>query len=151
MTPEKCPGCGAKLRPDMLACPNCPMSFPEDDGPSVGVVNPLKQSRYYKFVFPTVLLSVIGGGVWYMGAGLMHLGQENAKSDGINVMDQITKGAPAKKNGVLITGDNSSGGSAPGEPAPGVGAPGGVARLRRGRAPARPEVRPIRKLTDDAG
>ena len=76
MTPDKCPACGAKLRRDMLACPNCPMSFPEDDGPR-GSVNPLKQSPYYKFIFPVVFFSGLGALVWYSGSGLMRLGLAN--------------------------------------------------------------------------
>ena len=80
MTPEKCPGCGAKLRPDMLACPNCPMSFPEDDGPT-HAVNPLKQSRYYQFVFPVLFFGAIGMTVWYLAVGLMRLGQANSQFD----------------------------------------------------------------------
>lgn len=76
MTPSKCPGCGTKLEPDMLACPNCPMSFPEDEGDS-GAVNPLKQSKYYQFVFPVLFFGAIGAIVWYLGSGLLHLGEAN--------------------------------------------------------------------------
>lgn len=79
MTPEKCPGCGTKLSPEMLACPNCPMSFPEDDGPP-GSVNPLKQSPYWNFVLPVLFFGALACGIWYIGAGLFHLGEENAKS-----------------------------------------------------------------------
>lgn len=78
MTPDKCPGCGAKLRPEMLACPNCPMSFPEDDGPGgTGAANPLKQSPYWQFVFPVLFFGAIGAVIWYMGTGLMRLGNAN--------------------------------------------------------------------------
>lgn len=79
MTPEKCPGCGTKLSPEMLACPNCPMSFPEDE-PSSGSVNPLKQSPYWNFVLPAVFFGALACGIWYIGIGLFHLGEEGAKT-----------------------------------------------------------------------
>ena len=94
MTPQTCPGCGAKLRPDMLACPNCPMSFPEDDGPS-GAVNPLKQSRYWKFVFPVIFFGGIGAIVWYLGTGLMHLGEANSEIETGNLFGGAQKATTA--------------------------------------------------------
>lgn len=90
MTPDKCPGCGAKLRPEMLACPNCPMSFPEDDGPT-GATNPLKQSRYYQFLFPVLFFGAIGAIVWYLGAGLMHLGYANSEIENGNLFGGSAK------------------------------------------------------------
>lgn len=78
MTPEKCPGCGTKLSPEMLACPNCPMSFPEDEPASGG--NPLKQSPYWNFVLPALFFGALALGIWYIAIGLFHLGEENAKS-----------------------------------------------------------------------
>jgi hypothetical protein len=90
MTPDNCPDCGAKLSPEMLACPNCPRSFPEDDGP-VGAGNPLKQSRYWKFVLPVAFFSIIGATVWYLGIGLMRLGEDNSKGEQINVLADKTK------------------------------------------------------------
>ena len=99
MTPEKCPNCGAKLRPDMLACPNCPMSFPEDEG-SRGSSNPLKQSRYYQFLLPLLFFGAIGATVWYLGAGLMHLGLENNEIETGNVFgEKAGAAAPAKGPG----------------------------------------------------
>lgn len=85
MTPDKCPGCGTKLSPDMLACPNCPMSFPEDDGPSTGTVNPLKQSRYYQFALPALFFAALGMTIWWLASGLFHLGEENANSPGLKL------------------------------------------------------------------
>jgi hypothetical protein len=87
MTPEKCPGCGVPLRPDMLACPNCPMSFPEDDGPK-GSANPLKQSRFYKFLFPAVFFGTIGATIWYLGTGLMRLGMANNQIEAGNLFGE---------------------------------------------------------------
>ncbi len=88
MTPEKCPGCGTKLNPDMLACPNCPMSFPEDDGPQ-GVSNPLKQSRYYQFLLPVAFFGGLAWLVWSLAVGYLHLGEENiAKSETPNIMNE---------------------------------------------------------------
>jgi len=81
VTPDRCPGCGTKLEPDMLACPNCPMSFPEGDGDSGATANPLKESKYYQFVFPILFFGAIAMIVWYLGSGLMHLGQESAQSN----------------------------------------------------------------------
>lgn len=78
MTPEKCPGCGTKLSPEMLACPNCPMSFPEDEPAGGG--NPLKQSPYWNFVLPVVFFGALAAGIWYIAIGLFHLGEEGAKS-----------------------------------------------------------------------
>lgn len=86
MTPSKCPGCGTKLTPDMLACPNCPMSFPEDEGGDAGASNPLKQSKYWQFVFPVVFFGAIGAIIWYMGSGLMHLGEENSQVETANFL-----------------------------------------------------------------
>ena len=105
MTPEKCPGCGAKLRPDMLACPNCPMSFPEDAGPR-GSVNPLKQSRYYQFLFPALFFGAIGAAIWYLGMGLMHLGLANNQVESGNIFGEKTK-APAP----ATVGETVSGGA----------------------------------------
>jgi hypothetical protein len=85
MTPSKCPGCGTKLTPDMLACPNCPMSFPEDEDDSSGG-NPLKQSKYYQFVFPVLFFGAIGAIVWYIGSGLMRLGEENNQLETANFL-----------------------------------------------------------------
>lgn len=84
-TPPYCPSCFAKLEPHMLACPNCPMSFPEDDGPSTGSANPLKQSRYYQFLLPLLFFAALGGTVWWLATGLFHLGEENANSPGLKM------------------------------------------------------------------
>ena len=89
MTPEKCPACGVKLRPDMLHCPNCPMSFPEDDGPK-GSINPLKESPYYKFLFPVCFFAAIGALVWYLGTGLMRLGMANNQIEAGNIFGDKT-------------------------------------------------------------
>ena len=97
MTPEKCPACGMKLKPDMLACPNCPMSFPEDEGPA-GLSNPLRQSRYYQFVFPVVFFGGIAWGVWALAVGYMRLGEDNfAKSESLDLAHEkeLVKGAGA--------------------------------------------------------
>ena len=60
----------------MLACPNCPMSFPEDE-PSVGT-HPLRQTKAYAVLIPALLFGAIGAAVWYMATGLFRLGEENA-------------------------------------------------------------------------
>ncbi len=64
----------------MLACPNCPMSFPEDDSAHAGGGNPLKQSPYWNFVLPAVFFSALGAAIWYIGTGLFRLADEGAKS-----------------------------------------------------------------------
>jgi hypothetical protein len=95
MTPAQCPACGAKLRPDMTACPNCPMSFPEDDGPR-GVENPLKQSPYYKFLLPVLFFGGLAWGVWALSVGFLRLGEENvAQSESLSLSreKEVVKGA----------------------------------------------------------
>lgn len=79
-TPPYCPSCFVKLEPDMLSCPNCPMSFPEDDGPAQGASNPLKQSKYYQFLMPALFFAALGGTVWWLATGLFHLGEEGANA-----------------------------------------------------------------------
>lgn len=79
MTPETCPGCGAKLEPEMLACPNCPMSFPEDE-PTPGV-HPLRQTKAYAFLMPALFFAAVLGGVLYMAFGLFRLGEQNSVSE----------------------------------------------------------------------
>jgi hypothetical protein len=96
MTPDKCPGCGAKLRPDMLACPNCPMSFPEDDGPR-GSGNPLKQSPLYKFLLPSLFFGGLGAGIWYLGTGLMRLGTDNSQVENGNLFGEKPPPAAAPR------------------------------------------------------
>lgn len=82
MTPDKCPGCGARLEPDMAACPNCPMSFPDGEG-AAGSANPLKETRLYQFLLPALFFAALAGGVWWMGSGLFHLAtaSENGNLD----------------------------------------------------------------------
>lgn len=79
MTPEKCPNCGTKLRREMLSCPNCPMSFPDDDPASR--VHPLKQSKYYQFLLPLVFFSALLYLVFNLGMGLFRLGEQNSDKD----------------------------------------------------------------------
>ncbi|HEX4049005.1 MAG TPA: carboxypeptidase regulatory-like domain-containing protein [Elusimicrobiota bacterium] len=122
MTPEKCPGCGAKLRPDMLACPNCPMSFPEDDGPA-GAVNPLKQSRYYQFVFPVLFFGAIGAAIWYLGTGLLRLGEANNQIENGNVLGEKVKpdaasAAPATVGAAFDAAIGEKPAAAPGDAKP---------------------------------
>ena len=94
MTPEKCPGCGTKLQPDMMACPNCPMSFPEYEGPTRSS-NPLAQSRYYHLIFPVIFFGALGAAIWYLGVGLMHLGRENNQvENGSLMLGETIKPAP---------------------------------------------------------
>ncbi|OGR97281.1 MAG: hypothetical protein A2V88_17600 [Elusimicrobia bacterium RBG_16_66_12] len=76
MTPQTCPGCGTKLEPEMLACPNCPMSFPEDE-PTSGV-HPLRQTKAYAFLMPALFFAAVLGGVLYLAFGLFRLGEQNA-------------------------------------------------------------------------
>lgn len=85
-TPPYCPSCFVKLEPDMRACPNCPMSFPEDDDLPKQSENPLKQSRYYQFVMPALFFAGLGGLIWWMATGLFRLGEENANTPQINVL-----------------------------------------------------------------
>jgi|GEM_PF-3490103 len=94
MTPEKCPNCGTKLRKDMLSCPNCPMSFPEDDPASR--VHPLKQSKYYQFLLPSLFFLALGYLVWSLGMGLFHLGEQSA--DGNDVSGMMHGAVPTVEN-----------------------------------------------------
>jgi hypothetical protein len=76
----------------MLACPDCPMSFPEDAVRST--IESIKQSRHYRF-FPAILFfGVVGAAVWYLGAGLLHLGMANNQVESGNLVDQ--KGAASE-------------------------------------------------------
>jgi len=84
-TPPYCPSCFVKLEPHMLACPNCPMSFPEDDGPAAGSSNPLKQSRYYQFALPVLFFAALGMTIWWLASGLFRLGEENANAPGLKL------------------------------------------------------------------
>jgi len=79
LTPEKCPNCGAKLSPEMLACPNCPLTFPEGEEPSGGG-NPLKHSPYWNFVLPALFFAALAAAIWSIGLGLFHFGEEGAKT-----------------------------------------------------------------------
>jgi hypothetical protein len=87
-TPPYCPSCFVKLEPDMRACPNCPMSFPEEDGPAKATENPLKQSRYYQFVMPALFFAGLGLVVWWLASGLFRLGEDNANTPQVNVLNQ---------------------------------------------------------------
>ena len=91
MTPAKCPGCGGDLRPEMLACPNCPLSFPEDDRPAAGF------SRDHRFLLPLVFAAA-GAAIWYWGAGLIQLASGNIRKDS----------APAEDEGTLVITRESS-------------------------------------------
>ena len=104
MTPETCPGCGAKLEPEMLACPSCPMSFPEDE-PSSGA-HPLRQTKAYAFLMPALLFAAIGAGVWYMAIGLFRLGEQNAVLETSPVL--FGKPAPAPASTASSTPESSS-------------------------------------------
>ena len=115
MTPDKCPGCGVKLRPEMLACPNCPMSFPEDDGPPAGAVNPLRQSRYYQFVFPVLFFGAIGAAVWYLGTGLMRLGNDSSQRETGSFFDDSKKKNSSSRKSVRAP-QQSDGTAQPSEP-----------------------------------
>ncbi len=79
MTPERCPGCGTKLTPNLLACPNCPISFPEGDDSSGGLGNPLKQSAYWDFVMPALFFATLAAAVWYIALGLFRLAEDNKR------------------------------------------------------------------------
>ena len=92
-TPPYCPSCFTKLEPHMLACPNCPMSFPEDDGP-VGATNPLKQSRYYQFLMPALFFAALGGTVWWLASGLFRLGEEGANTPQLKFNSERPMGTP---------------------------------------------------------
>jgi len=104
MTPEACPGCGTKLEPQMLACPNCPMSFPEDE-PSSGT-HPLKQTKAYAFLLPALVFASIGAAVWYMAMGLFRLGEENAISEPSPVLFGKAP-APAQTSSSTATADSA--------------------------------------------
>jgi len=80
MTPDVCPNCGTKLKREMLSCPNCPMSFPEDEDPAAAV-HPLKQTRYYQFLLPALFFAVLGYAVWMIGMGLLHVGESSSVND----------------------------------------------------------------------
>ena len=80
----------------MRACPNCPMSFPDDDDlPAAGSSNPLKQSPYYQFVMPALFFAALGGTVWWLATGLFHLGEENANTPQIKFNSERPMGTPA--------------------------------------------------------
>ena len=105
MTPDNCPGCGTKLDPEMLACPNCPMSFPEDE-PADGI-HPLRQTKAYAFLMPALFFAAIGLGVWYIAIGLFRLGEENSISE-----------PPPILRGSTSTATSSGSSSGPGESEP---------------------------------
>lgn len=124
MTPEKCPGCGTKLSPEMLACPNCPMSFPEDDGPAAGMSNPLKQNPYWQFLLPALFFGGLGAGIWYMSIGLLHLGEENSKTENIDPVNghrstETVTGTPPAGGPAGTTATPASGGGPSDAPASG--------------------------------
>lgn len=79
------------------------MSFPEDEGPT-GSSNPLKQSRYYQFVFPVLFFGAIGAIVWYLGAGLMHLGLANSEIENGNLFGGAPKAAAGTPDGKTTVG-----------------------------------------------
>ncbi|NNN07014.1 MAG: hypothetical protein HKL90_14045 [Elusimicrobia bacterium] len=95
MTPEKCPNCGTKLKPETLSCPNCPMSFPEDD--SASAVHPLKQTPLYRALPPILLFAGIGYLIWSMATGLFHLGETSANYDAVD-RNAAASGTPASSS-----------------------------------------------------
>ncbi|MDE2141934.1 MAG: carboxypeptidase regulatory-like domain-containing protein [Elusimicrobia bacterium] len=84
-TPPYCPSCFVKLEPDMRACPNCPMSFPEDDDLPKAASNPLKQSPYYQWAMPALFFVALGGLIWWLASGFFRLGEENAAAPSVGV------------------------------------------------------------------
>jgi hypothetical protein len=148
MTPENCPGCGIKLRPDMLACPNCPMSFPEDDGPPTSV-NPLKQSPYYQFVMPALFFGAIGAVVWYLGIGLMRLGEKNAVIENGNIFGDAPKKAPVSASpsqaaSEAVAERTAAAMSAPVEDAPAPASDGGLVVISKADSAPAPAPAPTR-------
>jgi hypothetical protein len=107
MTPEKCPNCGTKLRRDMLSCPNCPMSFPEDDPASA--IHPLKQSKYYQFLLPVLFFAGLGYLIWSMGMGLWHLGEQNVDYD----TGPMLRSGPVSKPSETVSGPGTARSEAP--------------------------------------
>ena len=67
--PPKCPGCGTKLEPDMLACPNCPLSFEEKIIPS----NQLSGGFLKDFVMPCLFLAVMAVAAYWVGQRVLAL------------------------------------------------------------------------------
>ncbi|MFI5346510.1 MAG: carboxypeptidase regulatory-like domain-containing protein [Elusimicrobiota bacterium] len=108
-TPPYCPSCFVKLEPDMRACPNCPMSFPEDDDLPKAAGNPLKQSPYYQFVMPALFFLGLGGLIWWLASGLFRLGEENANTPQINVMAERPAGEREIAAGLASTAAVSGG------------------------------------------
>ena len=82
MTPEQCPNCGTKLKPEAPSCPACPMSFPEDDSGSA--IHPIKQTRLYRALPPILLFVGIGYLIWSMATGLFRLGENSANYDAVD-------------------------------------------------------------------
>jgi hypothetical protein len=87
-TPPYCPQCFVKLEPEMRACPNCPMSFPDDDDAPAKSGNPLKQSRYYQFLMPALFFAALGMTVWWLASGMFRLGEDNANTPQLKVTNE---------------------------------------------------------------
>jgi hypothetical protein len=118
MTPAKCPGCGTKLKPDMEACPNCPMSF---TGQEDGENNPLKaQSPLRDAALPLAFFALLALGVWKLGTGLLKLGQDGSQlehgsfSTGGGKASTTTVAKLIEDSARPLTGDDGPSGPAPG-------------------------------------
>lgn len=102
-TPPKCPGCGAKLEPDMEACPNCPWSLSAEQ--REGENNPLKaESRLRDFALPAGFFLLLGYGVWKLGIGLLGVGMDASQ---LETGSFSTGGAPASTAAAAKTVEDS--------------------------------------------
>jgi hypothetical protein len=95
--PAKCPLCDTKLRPDWESCPNCPMSF--RDAPPEKTA--LQGDAFRNYGIPLMIFGGIAYFVWMIGAYMLRVGEDNAKSGGANIVKQAVSGNTPAPAGVV--------------------------------------------------
>ena len=89
--PAKCPLCDTKLRPDWDSCPNCPMSF--RDAPPEKTA--LQGDLFRNYGIPLMIFGGVAYFVWMLGANMLRVGEDNARSGGPSIVKQAVSGIPA--------------------------------------------------------
>jgi hypothetical protein len=97
--PAKCPLCDTKLRPDWESCPNCPMSF--RDAPPEKTT--LQGDAFRSYGIPLMIFGGIAYFVWTIGAYMLRIGEDNAKSGGAAIVKQAVTGNSPAPAGVVPT------------------------------------------------